>query len=152
MMNIIKRFLFWSPLVTLPVAPMWGISLLLLVARLWLANQFFFVGLSRLNEWDNQAFLFSEIHPIPGVPGNIAAIAATSGEILLPILLVLGLFTRVGALGLLVMTATIQFVVANTPQGMENMIADPEHYKWMAVAALIALLGGGKLSADNLLK
>lgn len=152
MIGHIKRFLFWSPLMGMPVVPAWGLSALLLGARLWLANLFFFVGLSRLNEWDNQAFLFSEIHPFPGVPGEVAAVGATAGEILLPVLLALGLLTRVGALGLLAMTATIQFIVARTPQGMENMIANPEHYTWMAVALLIAILGGGRVSLDARLR
>jgi putative oxidoreductase len=58
-------------------------------------------------------------------------------------LLVLGLFTRFAALGLLIMTAVIQLTI---PSGW------PVHATWAAMAAAIILLGPGRISADSLWK
>ncbi len=74
-------------------------------------------------------------------PPEIPAYLATFGELVLPILLFVGLFTRIGALGLLIMTIVIQYFVP----GFENH----EHYLWMIILAMLLANGGGKLSLDN---
>ncbi len=119
--------------------------------RLFMANIFFTSGKLRLNDylngqWDNQITAFTDYHPIPGIPANIAAISGTAGEIVLPILLAFGLFTRFGAAGLLTMTLSIQFLVP-----AEYEIANPDHYMWMLLLAVPLLKGGGMLSADFVL-
>ena len=73
----------------------------------------------------------------------IAAWASSIAEIILPILLVLGLFTRFAALGLLIMTALIQLTI---PSGW------PVHATWAAMAAAVILLGPGRLSLEAVLK
>lgn len=73
--------------------------------------------------------------PAPGVTAFVVACA----EVLLPTLLVLGLATRVAALGLLAMTIVIQFTV---PDGW------PIHLTWAAMALGIITGGAGKLSVD----
>jgi putative oxidoreductase len=72
-----------------------------------------------------------------------AAWGSSIAEIVLPMLLVLGLFTRFAALGLLIMTAVIQLTI---PSGW------PVHATWAAMAAAIILLGPGRISADSLWK
>ena len=119
--------------------------------RLYMANIFFKSGKSKLdnylnNDWGSTLFLFEEIHPIPGIPPNIAAIAGTGGEVILPVLLAFGLFGRFAAAGLLVITATIQFVVP-ADYGVQN----PEHYMWMLLLAVPFLKGPGAISLDHLL-
>lgn len=119
--------------------------------RLFMANIFFTSGKLRLNDylngqWSNQVTAFTDYHPIPGIPGDIAAVAGTGGELILSILLAFGLFTRFGAAGLLVMTISIQFLVP-----AEYEIANPDHYMWMLLLAVPMLKGGGILSADFVL-
>ena len=75
------------------------------------------------------------------LPPEIPAYMATAGELVLPILLFIGLFTRLGALGLLIMTLVIQFFVP----GFENH----EHYLWMIILAMLVAQGGSKISLDN---
>ncbi|MEO6381128.1 MAG: DoxX family protein, partial [Nitrobacter sp.] len=105
------------------------------VLRIALALPFFRSGLTR---WDgflslspSAAYLFEEefkLHilggeygfPAPLVVAHVVGLA----EITLPILLVLGLATRLTALGLLVMTGVIQLVV---PDGWANF-----HLYWAA--------------------
>lgn len=118
-------------------------------ARLHLGYIFFTVGLGRLKDWESQSFLFEEIHPVPFIPSFFSAVATTAGEIILPIFLFLGLATRLGAFGLLIMTLVIQFIVGATPEGTANNIANPVHYFWMFMALYLVLYGGGKLSLDT---
>jgi putative oxidoreductase len=91
-------------------------SLTQLVLRFGLAVPFWRSG---VNKWDGflqlsdvATLLFStefKLHlpggPYPFPASEVMAFAAGSAEILLPILLVLGLATRLAALGLLVMNA-----------------------------------------------
>lgn len=134
------------------VAAAWVEPLFNLGVRIWIGKIFFDSGWLRFNTWEKQASLFTDIHPIPGIPGNIAAIVTTAGEIILPALLVLGLFTRVPALGLLLMAAVIEFVAARTPQGIENGLSNPQHILWMLLCLYLVIRGGGPLSADGFIK
>ncbi len=133
-------------------AAAWIEPLFNLGVRVWIGKIFFDSGWLRVNTWEKQAGLFTDIHPIPGIPGTIAAIVTTAGEIILPALLVLGLFTRVPALGLLLMAAVIEFVAARTPQGIENGLSNPQHVLWMLLCLYLVIRGGGPLSADGFIK
>lgn len=115
-------------------------------ARLYLGHAFFKSGMTRFNDFkngtfDNQIFLFELEHPVPGLDPATAAYAATAGELILPILLVFGLFGRFAAAGLLIMTAVIEF----------TYIHATEHILWAFLAGMIFLKGPGKLSLDALL-
>lgn len=78
---------------------------------------------------------------LPLLPAEIAAWMATLGEFVLPILLVLGLFTRVAALGLLIMTAVIQIFVF--PDAWWAT-----HALWVAMLLYIVSRGPGRVSLD----
>jgi putative oxidoreductase len=71
---------------------------------------------------------------------EVMAFAAGVAEILLPTLLVLGLATRLAALGLLVMTLVVQLTV---PDGW------PVHVTWAAMALGIMAWGSGRISFDH---
>lgn len=129
-------------------------ALPLLALRLALAVPFFFSGLTK---WDGVLtlsagahFLFEEefrLHllgsEIPYPFPTAMAVAAGIGEIVLPVLLVLGLGTRFAALGLLAMTAIIQLTI---PEGWANF-----HLPWAAMAFALTVFGGGAVSLDGLL-
>ncbi len=140
----------------------WAEPFFNLLLRLVVAWDFFKSGLTRVEgwkfftsmsvsaeHWQKQVGLFTDIHPLPLVPAAIAALVATTAEIVLPILLAIGLFTRVPALGLLIMTAIIEFVAAQTPQGIENNIANHQHVLWMLLFSYLVIRGGGPLSLDG---
>ena len=116
-----------------------------LTIRLYMANIFFKSGWLKFknflnDDWGNTVFLFELEHPIPGIPTDIAAIMGTAGELILPILLALGLFTRFGAAGLIIMTAAIQFLVPDYDH--------PQHYLWMLLLAVPLFYGPKILSID----
>jgi putative oxidoreductase len=119
-----------------------------LAARAYLGWIFFKSGYGRVTDWGSQEFLFEQIHPVPGLPPLLSAVVTTAGELVLPIFLWLGLGQRLAALGLFFMTAVIQFIVAQTPEGMENKIGHAEHYAWMLGFLLLAVRRPSILTAD----
>lgn len=141
--------LLW-PFVTLQTLaerflPPW---LLLLVGRVGIANVFWMSGRTKveglLTVKPSTLYLFEYEYKVPLLPSDFAAYAATWAEHLLPILLVLGLFTRFSALGLIAMTLVIQLFVL--PDGW------PTHLLWMAPLLVIVRYGAGAISLDKLLK
>jgi putative oxidoreductase len=70
-------------------------------------------------------------------------VLATLAEHILPVLLVLGLLSRLSALGLLAMTAVIQIFVFPA--------AWVTHGLWAVALLVIVAQGPGRLSADHLL-
>ncbi len=82
---------------------------------------------------------------LPGGPYDfpaptLMAFITASAEILLPILLILGLATRMTAAGLLAMTIVVQLTV---PDGW------PLHVAWAAMALAIMRWGPGRFSSDS---
>jgi putative oxidoreductase len=88
-------------------------------------------------------FLFEHEYALPLIPHEVAAVAATVAEHLLPVLLILGLATRLSALGLLGMTAVIQIFVY--PDAWMT------HGLWAAPLLAVVARGPGRWSLDHLL-
>lgn len=112
-------------------------------ARFGMAGVFWRSGRTKVEGWsvtDQTIFLFREEYRVPILPADIAAYMAAGAEHLLPVLLVLGLATRIGALGLLGMTLVIQIFV------YPNLW--PDHATWAAALLLIVIRGGGPFSVD----
>jgi putative oxidoreductase len=78
--------------------------------------------------------------PYPYPAPSLVAFLSGTAEILLPVLLVLGLFTRFAALALLLMTAVIQVTV---PEGW------PVHATWAAMALGLMAWGPGGIALDR---
>ncbi len=92
---------------------------------------------------DSTFFLFKTEFNLPIIPPDIAAVLATVGEHAFSAMLLIGLGTRLGALGIFAMTAVIQIFVY------------PEEYLlhggWMAMCLILVAFGPGKLSLDHLI-
>jgi putative oxidoreductase len=117
-----------------------------LALRIFPAAVFFASGQTKLDGWriaDSTWFLFEHEYALPLIPSDIAAVAATVAEHVLPVLLVLGLCTRLSALGLLVMTAVIQVFVY--PGAWQT------HGLWAACFLALIVAGPGRLSVDRAL-
>jgi putative oxidoreductase len=129
-------------------------SVVQLVTRVALAVPFWRSGILKWNGFlelnDTAVALFSDefmLH-LPGGPYHFPAPAVTaflsgSGEIVFPVLLVLGLGTRFAALGLLFMTVIVELTV---PDGW------PIHLTWAAMALGIMAWGPGQISLDHLVR
>lgn len=122
-------------------------ALLLLIARLGVSAVFFESGRTKVEGFltitPGAYELFRTEYRLPLVPPEIAAHAATYSEHLFPLLLTLGLFTRVGAAGLLAMTTVIEVFVYPD--------AWPTHLSWAGLLIPLVARGGGAWSLDNLL-
>jgi putative oxidoreductase len=118
-------------------------SLLAILPRLAVAQVFWSSGQTKLADWGATLQLFEEEYKVPLLPPDIAAHVAASIELSMPVLLVLGLFTRFAALVLLGMTTFIEVFVY--PQ------AWPTHIQWAAMLVFLLFRGPGKLSLDELI-
>lgn len=93
---------------------------------------------------DNTYFLFEEEYRLPLIAPDLAAHLATYAEHLLPMMLVLGIGSRFAALGLFIMTLTIQLFVY--PDAFLST-----HFGWFALALAIIARGPGRVSIDHLI-
>jgi putative oxidoreductase len=119
------------------------LSLLELGMRVAVGATFFRSGMTKFQSFDTAIGLFRDEYRLPLLPPEIAAYLGTTIELSAPILLVLGLFARLGAAALLVMTLTIQFLVYP-----ENW---PEHLMWASILAYVLSRGPGALSIDRII-
>ncbi len=119
-----------------------------LIIRVAIAAIFFLSGRTKveglLDITDSTYSLFATEYQVPLIPSDISAHLATYSEHLFPILIVLGLMTRVSALALLGMTLVIQIFVY--PLGW------PTHLLWGALLFYLVRFGAGPLSLDRLLR
>lgn len=119
-------------------------DLIALVARLGIAGVFWQSGQTKIEGWhvsDSAIYLFENEYRLPLVDPWLAAHMAAFAEHLFPVLLVLGLFSRLAALALLGMTLVIQIFVYPG--------AWPTHGTWAACLLLLVARGPGRLSIDH---
>ena len=120
-------------------------SMLALVNRVAIAGIFWMSARTKVEGWftisDSAYALFRDEYKLPLLPPELAAQMATVAEHLFPVLLVLGLFTRLSALALLGMTLVIQVFVYPD--------AWPTHLSWAALMLYLAGRGAGSLSLDR---
>lgn len=99
-------------------------------------------GLLSVNE--SAFFLFQSEYDLPVIPYRLAAYLATYAEHLFPILLIVGLASRLSAAALLVMTLVIQTFVY--PDAWAT------HLGWATALVFIIFRGPGALSLDHYLR
>ncbi|SBS29598.1 DoxX [Marinomonas aquimarina] len=135
-------------------------SLVLFMARFALAAVFWLSGQTKIEGlalnpfaglfevgWpsikESTFYLFEHEYALPIIPPEMAAYMATFAEHLLPLMLLFGIFTRLGAAGVLLMTLVIQTFVYPEAYAL--------HATWAALALLLIKSGGGKFSLDALI-
>jgi putative oxidoreductase len=118
-----------------------------LVSRLYLAQVFFLSGLTKLRDWATTVALFTDEYKVPFLSPTVAAAMGTAGELVLPVLLVLGLAGRFSALGLFVVNAVAVIALSEiAPAALQ------QHILWGALLAALAIYGLGPWSVDKLFK
>lgn len=121
-------------------------GLIALIARLSIAAVFWQSGQTKVNGWmlsDNALYLFENEYKLPLIDPWLAAHLAALAEHIFPLLLVIGLASRLSALALLGMTLVIEIFVYPG--------AWPTHGTWAACLLFIAARGPGPLSLDALI-
>ena len=114
------------------------------LARLYLAQVFFLSGLTKLRDWGTTVALFTDEYHVPLLSPPVAAALGTAGELVLPVLLVLGLGGRLSALGLLV----VNFVAVISLSEIAPA-AFQQHVFWGSLLAALAIFGLGPWSFDR---
>ena len=116
--------------------------------RVPIALVFWYSGRTKVDGWnifavnDTQLYLFENRFnmPFPAVSATMASVM----EHVLPVLLILGLFTRISAGGLLVMTTVIQLWVFPDAWWSAHMF-------WASILFAIIAVGPGRISLDHFL-
>ncbi|MBK7501579.1 MAG: DoxX family protein [Polaromonas sp.] len=115
-----------------------------LLARLYVAQVFFMSGLTKIRDWETTVSLFTDEYKVPYLSPELAALLGTAGELVLPVLLVLGLLGRFAALGLFVVNAIAVISLSEiAPAALQ------QHITWGVLLALLAIYGCGKWALDH---
>ena len=115
--------------------------------RLLLANVFFKSGLTKIQSWDSTLYLFSDVYHVPLLPPEFAATLATSAELGLSVLLVLGLFGRFAAAGLSILNVVAVISFADLSEAGVN-----QHLYWGLLLAVLLITSRGAWSVDDWLE
>ena len=127
------------------VMTLWLSPLLLLAIRLQIADVFFPSGRVKIADWDATIYLFQTEYQVPVLSPELAATLAATFELTMPVLLVLGLASRLAVLPLFAMAIVIQFVLGASNPSYDST----EHFYWMFLLATIFVFGAGKISLDH---
>lgn len=123
-------------------------ALLLLVARVGIASVFFLSGRTKVTGFlqlkQSTYTLFRSEYALPLIPPEWAAHLAAYAEHVFPLLLILGLLTRLSAAALLGMTLVIEVFVYPD--------AWPVHLTWAGLLLPLLAYGGGAWSLDSVLR
>lgn len=122
-------------------------DLLLLILRVYIASIFFQSGWNKFENlweggWFKTVFLFKSVYKLPILSPEVAAVMGTGAELIFSIFLALGIMARVGALGLLGVTAVITF-------GVRPHFT---HEFWALLLGVSFIMGAGKFSFDGWLR
>ena len=142
MKNLIQRGLLMASLID-RLQP-----LLLLAARLYVSLIFFRAGLLKIADWSSTLVLFRDTYKVPVLPPELAAYVGTFGELVFPVLIVLGLAGRLGAAGLFVVNV---MAVASYLDlfGFECPAGINSHYYWGSILLALVVFGPGRISLDE---
>jgi putative oxidoreductase len=122
-------------------------SILGLIIRVGIADVFWRSGQTKVYHWhvtDTAVQLFRDEYKLPFLPPELAANLAALQEHLFSFLLVIGLASRLSALGLLAMTGIIEIFVY--PRNW------PDHLLWAGSLLYVIARGPGAFSLDALIR
>jgi putative oxidoreductase len=118
-------------------------SPLSLLARIYVAQVFFASGLTKLRDWGTTVALFTDEYHVPLLSPELAALLGTGGELVLPVLLVLGLAGRFAALGLFVVNGVAVVSLSEiAPAALQ------QHITWGILLLALAAFGCGRWALD----
>lgn len=127
----------------------WITPLIALLARIWVSYIFFKSGLLKLSNWGGTIMLFMHEFHIPILTAEIEAVIATAAELILPVLITLGLGTRLMpfALFLFNLVAMFAYPYLWTPDGLPGLL---QHVNWGLILGLLMTFGMGSWTLDRL--
>ena len=115
-----------------------------LAVRLYVARVFFLSGLTKLRDWDITVALFTNEYHVPVLDPQVAALLGTGAELGLPILIALGLGSRLAAAALFVFN-----IVAAISYPDLSDAGRVDHMLWGALMLVTLFYGPGRFSLDH---
>ncbi len=142
MCNIVNKYISMTKLLTL-----FGAPILALVMRAIIFRDFFTSGWLKFNyvingQWDTVIYLFTEEYQIPFISPQLAAFLSIFNELTFPILILIGLSTRLSAFVILCMSILIEITYGHAIT----------HYIWFICASYLIIHGPGTISLDAYIK
>lgn len=122
-----------------------------LLLRWYVSWQFLKSGWLKLTSWDTTLWLFENEYRTPLLPPMTAAVLGVFGELVFPILLIVGFASRLSVVGLFAVNAlaVVSYAHVLLMEGMEAAFA--QHVLWGFMLLTLAVYGPGKLSPDHVL-
>ena len=117
------------------------LSVLQCLFRFSIAYIFWNAGIVKITSWQPTVALFANEYHVPILPPEFAAMLAAAVELTCPVLLVLGLATRLATLPMLAMTLVIQTFVYPDLWHI--------HLLWVTILLFILTKGPGAISLDH---
>jgi putative oxidoreductase len=119
------------------------LSIIQLAMRIGVGSVYFKAGLLKFNSPESTVALFQSEYKVPLLDPALAAHLSTYVEIIFPVLLFLGLATRIATLPLLGEIAVIELFV--------YPLAWTDHLVWGSILLFLLTRGPGALSVDHLI-
>jgi putative oxidoreductase len=106
----------------------------------------------KVTSWDSTLYLFENEYHTPLLSPHAAAVAGAFGELFFPSLLVLGLMSRLSAIGLFAVNAVavISYSQVLLAEGSEAALG--QHILWGTLILFLMVYGPGKFSLDHLMR
>jgi putative oxidoreductase len=118
-----------------------------LALRIWVAKVFFQSGLVKIQSWESTLMLFEYEYSVPLLPYDVAAYLATATELFVPVLLFVGLGSRMSALVLFI----LNYVAAISYPDI-SAAGLKDHILWGTMLAVTFFHGPGRISLDYWVK
>jgi putative oxidoreductase len=118
-----------------------------LAVRVFIAIIFFKAGLTKIASWETTVALFENEYMVPWLPPALAAALGTAAELAFPVMLVMGLGTRIAAAGLFVLN-----IVAVISYPGIGEVGLKDHQMWGLFLLVSLLHGPGTLSLDHFIR
>lgn len=136
--DLIRRLGILTTLLERWLTPLFDLGI-----RWYVASVFLRSGWLKISDWESTLVLFENEYHVPVLPPNVAAILGAGGELVLPVLLVLGLAGRFGAAGLFLVNLV---AVLSYPELSD--LGHEDHLLWGILLLVTLLHGPGRLSLD----
>jgi len=108
-------------------------------------------GLTKIRIWSGTLALFEYEYQVPLLPPAVAALLGTAAELTLPILIAIGLATRLSSLALFLFNLVAVYAYGSFLFSDDGAAGLQQHILWGALLAMLVFHGPGKLSLDHLI-
>lgn len=106
-----------------------------IAGRVYISRVFLLSGWNKLSDWNSTLYLFTSEYDVPLLPPVLAAVLATSAELVLSMLLLLGVETQLAACGLFLVN--IVAVISYYDELSSTPAAIHDHIEWGLILALL---------------